>query len=441
MTFKNILNNLRPQLVGVVMVLVLFSCKKKEENPEPTGIEVQPTENLLGLFTTTDFKLVCTTQRIDSVRTDAADLSTVGSYVDPIFGKVSSSFVTQLRLSSENIDVNGLRNVKIDSAVLNLVYSGRYGASNNQSIEVFEVTEALSTSDFYYSSSPIQESAENIGSLSDFAPVPSAPITADGSLESPSIRIPIDTTFARKLFTTDASNYASNAAFTSFLNGIVVKPNNPTQGSEEGGLLYFSLPDVYSRLIVYYTNPDSTRSELAYLINDKSTTFNLSKMDYNESDVGAVLEQPQPDADLIYVQSFGGTMVKVETPDITKIIENGPVLVNYAKLSFSADISSNIYPAILNLFLFGLSEDETLLYELPDKGEVHYDGAINSSGAYKIGLTRYIQGVLDGKIENNGLLLRELGGIGARSIIYGPGNATKPLTLEISYTPISSETK
>ena len=84
---------------------------------------------------------------------------------------------------------------------------------------------------------------------------------------------------------------------------------------------------------------------------------------------------------------------------------------------------------------------ETYYMILPDKGEVHYDGAINTSGGYTIGVTRYIQGVLDGKIENNGLLLRELGGSGARSVIYGPGSTTNAMKLQISYTPISSETK
>ena len=74
-------NFIRPQFLGVVLILAIVSssCKKKEENLQPTGIEAQPSENLLGLLTSDTFQLTCTTQRIDSVRTDASTLNTVGS--------------------------------------------------------------------------------------------------------------------------------------------------------------------------------------------------------------------------------------------------------------------------------------------------------------------------------------------------------------------------
>ncbi len=432
---------LRPQLVGVVFFLAFFSCKKEELNNTPTGLEAQPNENLLGLFTTDTFTLNCTTKRVDSVRTDANALSTVGSYVDPVFGKVEAATVTQLRLSSENIILSNLAGVRIDSAVLNLVYEGRYGNADKQTFEVYEITENLASDVFYYSSKKVSIASNPIGKLENFDQTPTAPITSDGSLETPSIRIPIDTNFAQKLFTTDQSNYLSNSAFTNFLKGIMIKASNPNQASGQGAILYFNLPDVYSRFVVYYTNPDGSKNELAYLINDKSVSFNTSNTTYSGSDVGNALNQTSSNAQFVYLQSFGGTAVQIETPSIMSLIKDGPILVNYAKLTYSADLSSNEYPAILNTFMFGQSVDGKTLYELPDKGEVHYGGAINSNGDYTLGITRYIQGVLDGRIENNGLLLRELGGVGARSVIYGPGNPTKPIKLEISYTPISSETR
>ena len=437
-------NFIRPQFLGVVLILAIVSssCKKKEENLQPTGIEAQPSENLLGLLTSDTFQLTCTTQRIDSVRTDASTLNTVGSYVDPVLGKVEASMVSQLRLSSETIDLDELRDVKIDSAVLNLVYSGRYGNTNDQTFEVYEVTENLSSSVFYYSSSFVAVSNDPIGTRINSTTIPAAPINADGELETPSIRISLDTNFARRIINTDQSNYASNTAFTNFIKGLYITSNNTNQSEGEGSILYFNLLDVYTRMIIYYTNTDGTRSELAYLINNKSVSFNLSKMTYSGSELGSVLEKEIANAERVYIHSFGGSMVKIESPTIATITKNGPVLVNSAKLIFTADTKDdNLYPPLSSLFAFGRSADGNLLYDLPDKGEIHYDGAINTSGGYTIGVTRYIQGVLDGKIENNGLLLRELGGSGARSVIYGPGSTTNAMKLQISYTPISSETK
>ena len=434
---------IRPQFIGVVLILAIsFSCKKEEANLQPTGIEAQPSENLLGLFTSDTFQLVCTTKRIDSVRTDASVLNTIGSYFDPVLGKLESSMVTQLRLSSDNIDLTELKDVKIDSAVLNLVFSGRYGNTTDQTFEVYEVTENLSSSAFYYSSNFVNVSSSPIGVRSSSSTVPVAPVNLDGELETPSIRISLDTNFARKIIDTDQSNYESNSAFTSFIKGIYITSNNPNQSEGEGAILYFNLPDVYTRMVIYYTNTDGSQSELAYLINSKSVSFNLSKPAYTGSDVGYVLEKEDANAEFVYVHSFGGTMVKIASPTIKSIIKNGPVLVNNARLIFNADTKDdNLYPPLSNLFAFGMSADGTLLYELPDKEEIHYDGTINTSGGYKIGITRYIQGVLDGKIENNGLLLRELGGAGARSVIYGPGSPSNAMKLQISYTPISSETK
>ena len=434
---------IRPQFIGVVLILALsFSCKKEEENLLPTGIEAQPSENLLGLFTSDTFQLTCTTQRIDSVRTDAATLNTVGSYVDPVLGKVETSMVTQLRLSSENIDLAELRNIRIDSSVLNLVFSGRYGSATDQKFEVYEVTENLSSSTLYYTSNFVAVSNNPIGIRQNSSTVPVSPINEDGELESPSIRISLDTNFARKVINTDQSNYESNSAFTNFMKGIYITSNNPDQPEGEGSILYFNLPDVYTRMVIYYTNIDGSQNELAYLINSKSVSFNLSKMAYSGSNLGNVLEKEDANAEFVYVHSFGGTMVKIETPTLNSIIKNGPVLVNNAKLIFSADTKNdNLYPPISNLFAFGSSTDGNLLYELPDNGEIHYDGAINTSGVYTLGITRYIQGILDGKIENNGLLLRELAGAGARSVIYGPGSSSSAMKLQISYTPISSEIK
>ena len=186
-------------------------------NNTPTGLEAQPNENLLGLFTTDTFTLNCTTKRVDSVRTDANTLSTVGSYVDPVFGKVEAATVTQLRLSSENIILSNLAGVRIDSAVLNLVYEGRYGNAAKQTFEVSEITDNLASAVFYYSSKKVNIASNPIGKLENFDQTPTAPITSDGSLETPSIRIPIDTNFAQKLFTTDQSNYLSNSAFTNLI--------------------------------------------------------------------------------------------------------------------------------------------------------------------------------------------------------------------------------
>jgi hypothetical protein len=142
-------------LLGVVFILTLtFSCKKKEG---PTaGIEIQPDNTQLGLFTTDTFEVVCITQRLDSVRTESTTLNSIGSYQDPSFGTIRNSYVTQIRLSSENIDVNQLKKFTVDSVVLATVYNGYYGDLDAQNFYVYRVAEDLNPDSSFYSNYKIK---------------------------------------------------------------------------------------------------------------------------------------------------------------------------------------------------------------------------------------------------------------------------------------------
>lgn len=428
-------NILRP-LLGVVVVLGLAtSCKKKEG--QTAGIDVQPNENRLGLLSTDTFTVEVQTKRLDSVRTDLQTKNVLGSLVDPVFGKVENAFVSHVRLSSENIDINKLRSFKIDSVVLALVHDTYYGDLDAQTFEVYEVNEDLLKDSAYYSNHNLKYTPNKVGELANKEPNPTVKFKENDKEQPAQLRIPLDSAFGRKLFDAPALAYTSNDEFVKEFKGLYVKVNNTSQNTNEGALLGFNLLDPYSRLLVYYEEPDGSHSVLEYLINDKSKRFNLSNYDYSGTDVGNAFDNLNEGKNKLFVQAMGGTVGVLKVPNIKSLAKNGKVLINKAQFRISVETGSNSnYAPLLNLYLFGIKEDNKI-FDTPDRKEPYFTPKITSDLKYNLTVTRYFQQVLDGQIEDNGLMLMDLGSIYGRSVINGTESNVLPLKFVVSYTPIN----
>lgn len=432
---KEIKNLWRP-LFGVALILAILSSCKKKENPY-IGIEVQPDNTALGLFTTDTFLLTCTTLKMDSTLSDNAATGVVGSYQDPIFGLVKTSTIFQYRLASDNIDIENLKTYRIDSAVLSLAYSGYYGTLENQTFKVYEVQEDLTTDKRYATNYKVSKSTNPVGKLENFKPNLSDIPVIDGTPEVPEIRILLDSSFAMKLVSVNSSAYNSIGDFLQEFRGFVVKAENPGQKENTGAQLLFDMLSDYTRLTLYYTQTDGSKGKSDYPINESSVRFNKTENDYSGSPVESAFNSPVVGKNNIYVQSLAGTQVKIETPDISRLFEKGKVILNKAEFQFPiASGSLSQYPAIPQLFMFRINDDGVIA-DTPDKGELHYDGKLGTSDyTYRFGLTRYFQQVLNGKLSNNGLILRERGEEFGRVELSGPEASSRPMKLVVTYTPL-----
>ena len=425
----------RPLLVVVFILTLTFSCKKKEG---PTaGIEIQPDNTQLGLFTTDTFEVVCITQRLDSVRTESTTLNSIGSYQDPSFGTIRNSYVTQIRLSSENIDVNQLKKFTVDSVVLATVYNGYYGDLDAQNFYVYRVSEDLNPDSSFYSNYKIKTDANPIGKLENYQPNPAQNFSENGADQSPQLRIRLDSSFGVELFNAPALAYTSNEQFLLAFKGFHVKTNNPAQPNNTGGQIGINLEDDLSRLLVYYHDVNGETATIEYLINDKCIKFNLSNNDYSGSDVDQAFETEIAGQKKFYIQSMGGVVTVLKVPHLKKLIANGPVIINRAQYIFSIENGSNSrYSPLIQLYTFGITEEKNI-FDTPDRAEPYYGGAFTDDLQYKLTMTRYYQQVLNGEFEDRGLMLMELGGNFGRSVIGGPKSTTSPLKFVVSYTPIN----
>ena len=129
---------LRFHVFGTAFLFLLFasSCKRNTVG----GLEIQPSDQILGVVSSDTFTIVPYTVLEDSLQTDEAQSNLLGSYYDPVFGYTEASIVAQPRLSSDNVDF-GSGTLTCDSIVLALQFEATYGNLDAQSFTVYEVSE------------------------------------------------------------------------------------------------------------------------------------------------------------------------------------------------------------------------------------------------------------------------------------------------------------
>ena len=118
---------------------MFFSCEKE---PGEIGLAIQPPDDKLEVRYTDTSSLVSYSVIEDSVKTDEMSINLLGSMYDPVFGKTTASFATQLRMANAGVDFGV--NPQVDSLVLSLVYVSYYGdLLTQQTLHIYELDEDI----------------------------------------------------------------------------------------------------------------------------------------------------------------------------------------------------------------------------------------------------------------------------------------------------------
>ena len=139
---------LRILILVFVLGIGFYSCKKKDSY---VGSSTINPDALLNATIVDTFSFNTYSIWEDSVITSTSSVALLGNYVDPVFGPVNSSFFTQLRLPSTSPNFGDLNSIVLDSFVLGLKYDGVYGTLEDQTFEVYELSDTLDVETFYYS--------------------------------------------------------------------------------------------------------------------------------------------------------------------------------------------------------------------------------------------------------------------------------------------------
>jgi hypothetical protein len=466
----------------VAIAISITSCDKSSV----VGLNVQPSSDLLHVGYQDTTTLITKTIREDSLRTDQGliynGIVLLGKYIDPVFGEASASVYTQVRTVSDLSTTSFGTSPVCDSLVLFLVYDSTYyygeHVKKSQKINVYRITDDLSSSIEYYSNKtvavdPLDLTYGNAGHLFIPHPFDDATFTnGSGTLrEQPEVQILLDRNFGQTILNDQALGYlADNTTFiTQCLKGLYITTENTTGLAKgEGSILRFRMASSVMRM--YYHNtayPHLTYdfdlgnavrfnhfNHYNYPISSLSGSFPVLADLYNQlSDKSSNPSNPfvstkkQTQNDLVYVESMSGTKVKIELPYLSHWRDNGAIAINKAELVVTVDpnytyTATDSFPTPTSLVVFGINDDDSTSYLLPDEleGSGYYGGGLNAvAETYGFNIARYVQQVLDGKIQNHGLyLLVSSGAVYANRAVIGGGAKTSPyqMKLNITYTKL-----
>jgi len=435
---KNKITNLKWRRVLKLSAFLLitisftFSCKKPESK---LGKEVYDPEALLDANGVDTFQLVTYCEVADSVISGQTPTVVLGSYNDPIFGRVDGSFYSQFRLATNNPDFGDLGTITIDSMVLSLEYRDNYGEiTGPQTYEVYRLEESLSLDSTYYnfmSKTVGMTSLVPVGSEVILPQPNKQTVVGNDTLPNPQLRIPLDINYAWEILNASQNGtLANNNLFLEEFKGLYIKTNNPMWSQGDGSILFFDLRDPDSKLTIYYTQ-NSEPKTFSLVANTSCAYYNHVDFDNIGSKAKFVIDNPEQGMYEFYAQA-GLIRAKVEFPTLTNLSNKTVIHRAMLYLPISYFTGDEFYPSFVTVAstnVAGVTGEIAL-------GSNQYN---NTFKRYSFLLTAYLQDVVKsgGSFQNVGIKIAPtpFGATTERIVFNGPltTNKEKP-RLVITYT-------
>jgi hypothetical protein len=420
--------------VFFILLLAIASCKKKENS---LGSSIQPEGDVLLANQLDSLSIRTYTVLGDSIRTDElAGNSLLGSYNDPFFGKTKANLYTHIRLQSainftpKSGDFNDL---VIDSVILYLELKGAYGNLQPQNFEVYQLTENFYKDSVYYSNTTKSTAPVNLVSPGQgtIKPDPFSPAYLGATLQnSPLLKIPLDVdnfgwSIVAQSGNAPLQNNDGDNGFVNWYRGLMIT-SNTVQTPNEGGILYVDVLSTKSKITMYYRDISGAPNEhdtlkFDFNINANSAYFNEYVKDYTNTAVGAQLADSTLGQQMAFFQNLGGVKTMVYFPHLTTL-RNKNLVVNKAQLILPTQYYVyDPYTVPSQLSLTRRSETGSLLL-LPDFAEGEVGIFRNTISAYTFNITRYVNQVISGKMENTPLRLLSINeALSANRVIINGG--------------------
>lgn len=430
----------------VVLISALFSACEK---PSEIGLEVQPANDQLNVIYCDTISLVTYSVLEDSIRTDETSSNLLGYYEDPVFGKHTAGFYSQIRLSS-NAPTFGA-NPHIDSLVLSLRYKGYYGDTlAPQSVKVYQVTDAMYKDSSYYSNRELHITGTLLGAKT-FYPTPTDSVYVGEDTLAALLRIRLDNNCvlgSNFLTLEGASQISDNTNFLDYFKGLYV---TAVPATSTGCIMSFDLLNNLSGVTLYYKNDtggDTLEYKYSFVVNENCARFNhfdharyLYADPYLKSEIYG--DTAKGDS-LLFLQGMAGLKIKIQYPYLRDLVKSGRIAVNNAELIIPVeenDATMDRYVPPEKLVLIEEKDGQIRFLLDQYEGTGYYGGTYDEDKKqYKFNISQHIQQVIDGIKENLGLSLvvytTDRPNKANRVIIKGSKRQAEKLKLLITYTKL-----
>lgn len=405
----------------IVSGLLILTASCRDANF--IGEELLPEQDFLNSERIDSFKIISYTERDDSVVTSVNPFYALGSLNSDTYGKSTGTIYTQVLLPTNNLFFGDAP--AVDSIVLTLDYAGYYGDSAiSHNISVHRMIDRLDAGRLYYSDQKFQIIPIPIGQKSNFKPnLTDSVILGNGSAFEPHLRIPLFQSFGQNLIALDSNVLENDTTFLNFLSGICIRPDTLTGFSN--GIMYFDMLSSISGVRIYYHNAEADSLEITFPFTGAKVNSFTHEYPITTPVYTALTSPDTVDGDAFtYVQGFAGLKTVLKIPTITDLED---VSINNAELIVKATSNDGRYFAppprlqLVQLDSLGRNFYYFIRYSLESYGSITDDNlgftdiggtitkSIDESGRviyiYKYIITRHIQEMLQGSVNNHGFAL------------------------------------
>ena len=435
----------------VIVTAVTISLTACHKDPSKVGFNIQPDSDKIELYSDDSTVLfVSYTIEHDSISTSGLETLVLGSINDPVFGSTQAAFNTQFRLSQVNPFFG--KDVTFDSICLHLGYTkdGLWGDSITfMTANVYVLTDSLwlnsdttagATRDNYYATDVIGFDPVPIGTKT-FLPQPFDSVETKRfwlkntqDMHAPFISIKLDDKFGQDILN-DTAALISNDDFLKSFYGLHVDVT-PIEGAF-GKMLYFNSSSPETRLVLYYTNSDSSASYSFVIDNKSSLRFNEYKTDHSTAcaDLQNQLAGTSPEVgnQRLYLQPLNGVRIKVNFSGIEKLREKKNIAINEAKLYLNnAEDYDKTLPPVKDMTMMMYSSKYGKEIVTPDSelGMQYFGGKFDASkNRYVMRITRYLQKrILNPDMDDDNIYISITGAsfIANRVVLFGNNPDDEP---------------
>ena len=389
-------------ILALISSFLFFSCS----DSNVVGLEIQPNSDIIEIFNGEVineidslnpplYSLSLSTHSEDSLRTDETTsllLGSISSSYDPIFGLNEGSFLTQISLSENNVDLG--ENPVVDSVVFSYSYSGYYGdLTSPTSIAVKYVDLNIYKDSVYYSNHQFSgafASTEDL--LLDFT------ISSDTSI-SPILKMTLDNSIGQQILDLGNSTLVDNETFQQNFGCFSFNEYSSIANS----IIYLNPSGSNSNFTIYYHNSISDTLSLSFALDGDAARINL----FNDKP----LSNLNINSEYSYVQSMSGFRTNIEIENLDNLrLDLAGKSINHASLNFNVT-DFDTYSPHDKLFLVRENSEgsNVFLTDFTIEGDSHFKGELNGD-SYDFNISRYFHKLLNDTSYSNKLILISSGG-------------------------------
>lgn len=438
-------------VIGFVgMVMTLWSCTNDIND---LGKNLLLPGDLIHVRTYSEKNIKAYTVSDANQRTDEPEFNLLGTFNDPLFGKTTSDFACQFRLTGYP---DFSKNAQPDSLVLYMYYKEVYGSILTPlRLKVYELASDLSLDNKYYQDVNLKAIAKS-EVLAEKTYLPKFKLDSLTNKYGSTKKNPKDTVLQeigirmnqkliQKLMAADSLTWSDNDRFMNYFKGLYIESGDLNTGG--AALKIATIPKASTiaqstYLVLHYHNSEKDLLYYSYGINENAARVSRFTHDYSKTAFAAHLDKTDVQDSLIYLQTTGGLRSKILIPNLGTWRDSTNFAINKAELVFQVDST------ITDLAKF-LPSEQLVLTAIDKDGKeyfpsdlafssLYYGGTYNSKDkTYRFNIAKHMQEVIEKKKENYGFYLSTAfrSSTFRRVVLKGTTSKTG-IKLEIAYSKI-----